>query len=292
MPPPFIELALTADPALFDECIGVLSLQGFDGFWEDGATLRCYIGSQQWSDGAEDHVAALLDPIARAHGVPPPTIVRSVIPEKDWNKEWEDSLTPIRATDRIVVTPSWHLARASAEHPGKIILVIDPKMSFGTGYHETTRLTLLLLERHLRTGARMLDVGTGTGILAIASVKLGAASAVGVDTDGWAAANALENARANGVENQVRIVQGELASVPGTGFDVIAANIQRNVIEELLPGMIGLLNPHGMLLLSGLLAQDGVPVREAIERRGGVIREELAENEWLAFAAAFGGTGR
>ncbi len=288
----FMELALTADPALFDDFVGVLSLQGFEGFWEDGGTLRCYIDSQRWPDGGEGMLAALLDPIARTHGFRPPSIARSVVPERNWNKEWEESLTPVQATDRIVVTPSWHQARASAEHPGKIILVIDPKMSFGTGYHETTRLTLRLLEKHLRTGARMLDVGTGTGILAIASIKLGAASAVGVDNDGWAAANALENVRVNGVADRVRVVQGELASVPASGFDVIAANIQRNVIEELLPGMIGFLEPQGMLLLSGLLSQDEVPVREAIERRGGVIRQELAENEWLALAAAFGGTGR
>ena len=123
-------------------------------------------------------------------------------------------------------------------------------MSFGTGYHETTRLALKLLEKYVRKGMRVLDVGTGTGILAIASVKLGAGSAVGLDVDDWAYHNALENVMRNNVADTVRVVHGELTDIQHEMFDVIAGNLQRDLIETLLDEMKIRLASEGMLLCS------------------------------------------
>ena len=123
------------------------------------------------------------------------------VAEKNWNSAWEETIRPIRVSERIVVAPTWHPFNGG---PGDIVLTIDPKMSFGTGYHESTRLLLGLMERHLRIGARVLDAGTGTGILAIAALKLGAASAIAFDIDEWSFVNAVDNTRLNGVAGAPR----------------------------------------------------------------------------------------
>jgi ribosomal protein L11 methyltransferase len=157
-------------------------------------------------------------------------------------------------------------------------------MSFGTGYHETTRLMLGLLERHITSGARVLDAGTGTGVLAIAALKLGASSALGFDIDEWSYANALENARLNDVSGLFTVRQCDLPSVTESGFDLIAANIQKNVIEEMLPGLISRLAPGGTLLASGLLAGDRDAMVATLMRAGLALEDERREGEWIAFA--------
>ena len=218
--------------------------------------------------------------IARASNPRPTVSVRTIDP-KNWNAEWEKTITPIKVTDRIVITPTWHPYNAS---PGQIVLTIDPKMSFGTGYHETTRLVLRLMEHHVRPGTTVLDVGTGTGVLAIAGLKLGAVSAVGVDVDEWSYDNSLENAKLNGVEEQVTFLHGDLTAVPPATFGLIVANIQLNVIVPLLPEMRDRLTPEGTLILSGLLLQDREQILNALDRSTFHLLEEMQENEWIALA--------
>lgn len=130
----------------------------------------------------------------------------------------------------------------------------------------------------------MLDVGTGTGVLAIAAVKLGARRAVGVDIDEWSWENARENIRINGAEGTITVYQGELGDVPPGSFDIVAANIQRSVIEPMLPRLVARIAPDGRLLLAGLLASEAVAMRAAFREERLVIEEECTENEWVAFA--------
>jgi len=158
-------------------------------------------------------------------------------------------------------------------------------MSFGTGYHETTRLMVALAERWTRPGTRVLDAGTGTGVIAIAALKLGARSAVGFDTDEWAYANAQENARLNDIADRFTVLHGDLAVVPPGHFDLVAANIQKNVIEEMLPGLLVRLAPGGTLLLSGLLSTDDDAMRGVLGRAGLAVAEAPREAEWIAYAA-------
>ena len=281
MPRAHLELAIGTETAAFDMITGALSIEGFEGFWEDGKILRAYIAEERWQPERLDGLRMNLVRITSDLALPPPAITLTPVADQNWNQTWEETIRPIRVTERIVITPTWHHFPAG---PGDIVLTIDPKMSFGTGYHESTRLMLVLLERHLTAGARVLDAGTGTGILAIAALKLGAASALGFDIDEWSYANAVENARLNGVSGLFTVRQCDLPSVTESGFDLIAANIQKNVIETMLPGLVSRLGPAGTLLVSGLLTGDRDSILASLTGAGLVIADERREGEWIACA--------
>jgi ribosomal protein L11 methyltransferase len=274
----FVEISVTADPNFAEHLIGVLGQLGVEGFWEDEGKLRCYIKNERWTMAMAGEVETVIRQVARSSSTPLPTIAFATIEDQNWNALWEKTITPIGVTDRITIAPSWHVMDPP---PDGLVLTIDPKMSFGTGYHESTRLALRLLERSICKGCRVLDVGTGTGILAIAAAKLGAKSAVGVDIDEWAYRNAKENAARNGVEHRVQFILGEVNRVPLSLFDVITANIQGDVIQHLLKDMLARLAGAGRIIVSGLLASDRVPMDEVAEQEGLAICDEERENEWV-----------
>jgi ribosomal protein L11 methyltransferase len=266
MPHPFVELMIGSDPAAFDEFIGVLIGEGFEGFWEDGETLKAYIPGNSWTDMLRETVATRIGGVAGAHGLPSPLISESVMNGKNWNAEWEAGIRPIRVSETMVIAPTWN------RH--------DP-----TGYHETTRLMLRLVERYVRQGDNALDVGTGTGVLAIAALKLGAATAIAVDVDEDALDNARENASLNGVAGRLAIRSGGLPAVGESAFTLIMVNIQRTVIEAMLPTLVSRLGDTGVFLLSGLLQSDRDAITGALAARRLAVIEEIHEGEWLAFAA-------
>jgi ribosomal protein L11 methyltransferase len=283
MPSSYVEVEIRADAPLVEELAGVLSQIGFEGFWEDGDRLKCYIQATRWDARLAEEVTSVTRLVLRTSASVLPEISIRTIEDQNWNAAWEATITPIQVTDRIVITPTWHTYTPT---PGQIVIRIDPKMSFGTGYHESTRLILKLLEHYVRPGIRVLDVGTGTGVLAIAAVKLGAASAFGVDINEWSYENALENVKLNAVEREITIRFGSMSSVPPDHFEIIAANIQRSTIELILPEMIHRLASGGLLLLSGLLLDDRGPTLKTLRTMGLILAEELRENEWLALAIA------
>jgi ribosomal protein L11 methyltransferase len=282
MPGSYVELTVTSTEPLGEQVVGLIAQLGFEGLWEDGTSLKCYMRKERW-DGdllrEVERVLRLATPSSRA--TIPDVSVRT-IEEENWNAKWEETIKPIRVTDRIVIAPTWAGYQPS---PQEILILIDPKMSFGTGYHESTRLALLLIQRHIRHRSAVLDVGTGTGVLAIAAVKLGARSAIGVDIDEWSFHNAVENAELNRVGDSVQIRRGDLSAVPDGQFDLIICNIQRNIIETMLPGLRTRLAPRGLLVLSGLLLSDGESIRRSLTATGLHASEELVENEWMALVA-------
>lgn len=204
--------------------------------------------------GEDADADALLREAARAAGVPAPAgfEVRDV-PDRDWVTASQAQFTPIEVGRRLLITPSWHVddaAAASRTAPdGRLRIVLDPGLAFGTGSHPTTRLCLQWLDEHLRPGDTVIDYGCGSGILAIAAARLGAAGVVGVDIDPQAVASAADNARINGVAIDVRATT---AATPAPA-DVVVANILSSPLKVLAPLLAGLVRPGGSLVLAGLL---------------------------------------
>jgi ribosomal protein L11 methyltransferase len=178
---------------------------------------------------------------------------------KNWNEEWEKNLNIIKVNDKLVIKPS---TKEYNPKENEIVLTIDPKMSFGTGEHQTTKLMLKMIERYVKPGMKVLDVGSGTAILAIASVKLGAVSAVAVDNDELCFANGIENIGLNEVSEEVEVRIGELKDINESNFDMILANIQKNVILGIADDIRKRLINEGIIILSGLLNKDEEDVVE------------------------------
>lgn len=207
-----------------------------------------------------------------------------VMADRNWNEKWEETIRPQRIGP-FFVKPTWSKENVPG---GRTLIEIDPKMSFGTGYHESTRLLLRMLPEVVRGGERVLDAGTGTGILAIAAARLGAGSVLAFDIDEWSVVNSRENIRLNEVDDRVEIRRGSIGKVDANDrFELIIANIDRNAILEMLSAFQHHLLPAGTLLLSGLLEDHGSSVEEAMQAPM-EIREVKTENEWMAIRAVNG----
>ncbi len=207
--------------------------------------------------------------------------LREEVEEQNWNAEFEMSLAPVRVAEDLVITQSWNPVEPASDRD--LVVVIDPKMSFGTGHHESTRLIARLMSGLDLVARRVLDVGTGTGVLAIVAAKRGASYVEAVDNNEWASNNARENILLNDSPDVV-VLQGELSDVKSDEFDVILANIHRNVIIELLPEMVERLtdSPDASILTSGVLVVDYESLVSEVARFGLHPAEEVRENEWIA----------
>lgn len=199
---------------------------------------------------------------------------------QDWAAEWKRGLGPREVTPRLVVKPTWTEWTAA---PGQIVLDVDPQMAFGTGEHATTRGCLRLLDGVAVPGERVLDVGSGSAILAIAAARLGAAEAVAVEYDPDANLNARENIDQNGVADRVRIVEA-MADPPLLAelgqFDLVLANILSGVIRPLLPAFRAALRPGGRLIVSGILRTEHPAVVEDAKAAGFRVDQVDEEEEW------------
>ncbi len=201
------------------------------------------------------------------------------IADQDWLAEWKKGYEPIAIGQRLLICPSWK--RDQAKDTDRIVVEIDPGMAFGTGTHETTRGCLEMLEKYWRGGS-LLDVGTGTGILAIAAIKLAPGSRViGFDVDPEAIEVACENAEINGVANDIEIEVNKLSSFHGQEFDVALANLTADVIIPLAPEFSQVLKPQGALIVSGILREQGDDVRTALEAQSFTIAETKPDGEWI-----------
>jgi ribosomal protein L11 methyltransferase len=202
--------------------------------------------------------------------------------DEDWAATWKKGLGPRRVTDRLVVKPTWTTWGAE---PGQVVLDVDPQMAFGTGEHATTRGCLRLLDSVVRPGDRVLDVGSGSAILAIAAVRLGAREAIAVEYDPDANLNARENVEQNGVEGRVQIVEAmaDAALLERYGrFDLLLANILSGVIRPLLPAFRAALggDPDGRLIVSGILQTEHADVVRDAEAAGFRVERVDEEDEW------------
>ncbi|MBQ4551585.1 MAG: 50S ribosomal protein L11 methyltransferase [Clostridia bacterium] len=202
--------------------------------------------------------------------------------EQDWAECWKQYYKPFRAGERLVIKPSWENWE---EQEGDLIIELDPGMAFGTGTHETTSMCVELIEKHYH-GGKMLDVGTGSGILAIAAAKLGAHDVLGVDIDPMAVQVAIENVEKNHLSDKIKIVEGDLVKgLEDADCDFAVANILADVIKLLAAPLRSHLTENATFVCSGILAEREKEVTEILKVNGYRIFDRIQKGDWVALAA-------
>lgn len=273
------EITFTIAPyseAICDALIAELGNIGYDGFSYTDNGFSAYIPSTQY-----DHQAIISLPswpyFSENFQI---SIKEEDIENQDWNKVWEENFTPIVVDNQIQVRAGFHEPVPGIAYE----IIIEPKMSFGTGHHATTALMLkTILEYKAEiSGKRLLDMGCGTGILSIMARKAGAQHVTGIDIDDWAYRNAMENIRNNGLD-QITIRIGDAALLKDEeNFDIVLANINRNILLNDMEGYVEKLNPQGYLIMSGFYLHDLPMIREKAESLGLIQQGFHEENQWVA----------
>ena len=243
---------------------------GFDSFMDEGRYLKAYCSADNRDDIAVENL--LSDPIFFDIHL----LKVEEMPDKDWNEIWEASYQPVVVNERCRVRAPFHEPDPSFEFD----LVIEPKMSFGTANHETTaQIIQLMLETDFK-GKDVLDMGSGTAVLAILAKKLGAARTVAIDNDEWAYRNAFTNVELNGISD-IEIILGDALSIKGS-FDVVLANINRNILLRDMHHYVAAMNPHARIFFSGFYTEDLPSIREEAECLGLCYCRHLSRNNWVA----------
>ena len=215
----------------------------------------------------------------------PNSVLRErVLEEEDWENAWKEHFQVLRIGRRIVVVPTW---REYDPKESDVVIGLDPGMAFGTGHHPTTRMCLELLEEHVSPGVAVLDVGSGSGILGIASVMLGAARVYGLEIESDAASVGRSNLKENGVSDIAKISQGTLPhpDVAANSYDLVVANISARVISEMAAELVKATRPGGKLILSGVLADLADEVSGRVEDAGAVVRSTRMIEDWVSLMA-------
>ena len=206
-----------------------------------------------------------------------------ILEEGEWLTTWRSHYALLKIGRRLVIRPSW---QEYTPRPGEAVLVQDPGMAFGTGHHPTTRRCLEQLERRVAPEMNVLDLGTGSGILAIAAVKLGAGKAAALDDDATAVESARANAQANGVDRELQIIHGTLPHPlisPG-GYHLVVANVTAQVIVSKAQPLVDALTPDGLLVVSGILRERLPEVEEALTGVNVVVAERIFDDDWVTLA--------
>jgi ribosomal protein L11 methyltransferase len=210
--------------------------------------------------------------------------------EEDWANEWKRYFKPVKVSDRIAIKPTWEHYEQS---PGEVVIELDPGMAFGTGTHATTSLCLRTLENIIRPDDHMIDVGTGSGILAIAGAKLGAEQVLALDLDPVAVSSAKENIRLNGLEDVIAVEKSDLLQVLNSERElnvkipvrVVAANILAEIILKFIDDVYRVLQPGGLYVVSGVIQKKQAEVEKALQLAGFVIDGRNMEEDWVVIIA-------
>ena len=248
---------------------------------EDELVLKSYAPTKDQAQSLKKKLSLYLRSLeGLGYDVGEKKITFRKIKKKVWEKFWKRDFEPFSVTDRIIIKPSWNKKRFY----GKMVIKIDPKMAFGTGKHESTKLCIKELEKYVRPKDKILDLGTGSGILAIISAKLDASYILGLDIDEIAIENAFENVKHNRVGKKIELRVGTVdKNTPENYFDLIVANLFKLKIFELFDRIKRTVKKGGIIILSGILESEKKQTERFLLKKGVEIVEIKRMNEWVCF---------
>ncbi len=209
-------------------------------------------------------------------------VIRELPEDEDWMNSWKSHFRILRIGKRLVIKPTW-LELDETSKPDDIVIELDPGIAFGTGYHPTTDTCMQAMEQHITSGMAVLDLGTGSGILAITAMKLGAGMVTALDIDSQAVSAARRNFKRTGISKQVRLGQGSVPhpTAPAGGFDLAVANISARGVADRCPFILTALKPGALFIASGLLETQKPEVANAVEPLGFTLVSEWPQEEWV-----------
>lgn len=255
---------------------------------ETAVTVKIYIAHTEDSPALRQRIEEILYHMGRMYPIPPPTFRK--LENKDWAEAWKEHYHPFRIGHKIWIQPSWldlEESNSSTDgvQAGDVILVLDPGMAFGTGTHPTTQMCLQALEKLIKPGDSLFDVGTGSAILAIAAAKLGATPILGIDIDQVAIDASLLNAEMNGVTGEIVFKTAVLTDIPIQKWNIVVVNILAPIIVDLLDNdrLMDYVADDGCLILSGIVDSQTAMVETAVERADGVVEERLLIRDWVSY---------
>jgi ribosomal protein L11 methyltransferase len=245
---------------------------GYESFVDTESGLLAYIAHRNFDSAELDNLSALSDmKLGNIY------FKWELIKDQDWNQEWENNFTPVLIDDKCFIRATFHKPNPNVQYE----IVIEPKMSFGTGHHETTSLMIRQMFDMPIKGKKLLDMGCGTGILAILASKFNAASVTAIDIDEWAYRNALENIALNNA-NGIKVLLGDKSIIPDMQYDIILANINRNILLNDMATYYTYAGKESMLLLSGIYLSDLPMVSEEAIKNGFRFVKSCEKNNWCS----------
>lgn len=277
----YIELEIAFNESTYDLIYNTLYINDITSILEENGVLKIYL---EEADAGKAKI--IRNELVTNAGVLPKDISIETLNNKDWNKEWEKTIEPVYISDKLVIYPSWKKDSLDLTG-GRLAIEIDPKMSFGTGHNETTQLILEQMSAYLDPvkDKYLLDFGSGTGILAIAAVKLGVERVIAIEIDDDSIENAQDYIKLNDVSKNITLYQKDISEITETGFDVIAANITSNIIIPNLKLMNEKLKAGGKLFVTGILKEETDVLINNLTLNNFLMKELKQKAEWSAFYA-------
>ncbi|ASV32525.1 50S ribosomal protein L11 methyltransferase [Maribacter cobaltidurans] len=273
----YMEYQFIVEPVqpVSDILIAELGEVGFESFVEEETGVLAYIQKGDWHEDILEGVSILENTDFKI------SYEAKEIEQENWNATWEQNFQPILVNDVCMVRAPFH-EKKEIEYD----IIIEPKMSFGTGHHETTHMMLQHILHLDLEGKTVLDMGCGTGVLAILASKRGAKKIDAIDIDNWCYLNSLENVERNGIHN-ISVLEGDASLLDGNKYDIIIANINRNILLKDIPKYKHSLSEGGVLLVSGFYRKDLPLISEKCHELGLRIEKNIEKNNWVAAKYVF-----
>jgi ribosomal protein L11 methyltransferase len=276
----FYEIQIVFGKDNYDELYNALYINGIENILEEDGMLKVYFDISE-----TEKVNALKNSLLEDKIIKKKDFLISESENQNWNEEWEKTIEPVYIKDKIIIYPSWKKDFLK-DIEDKILIEIDPKMSFGTGHNETTQLVLELMSDYIKGDEEMmLDFGCGTGVLTIAGIKLGVKNAVAIDIDDDSVENAKEYFKKNSVTKNVKLKKSVISEIEEDSFDVICANIIRSVITDNFEHIKDKLKSKGKLFISGVLSSEDQEMLELLILNDFDVEDIQIKSEWIGIYA-------